>query len=170
MKKQWVSWEQVESYSHEIVRQISCSRWQPDYVVGITRGGLVPATLISHWLGCPMETLSVKLRDHAGECESNLWMSEDAFGYNMAEPKNILIVDDLNDSGSTLEWIVNDWQRSCLPSDPRWESVWNQNVRFATLFDKLTSDFSYKVDYFAEEISPDNDAWFVFPWENWWRR
>lgn len=169
MNKRWLSWEQVENQTLEIVRQISRSRWQPDYVVGITRGGLIPATLISQWLDCRMHTLDVRLRD-GDDQESNLWMAEDAFGYN-GDAQNILIVDDINDSGATLNWIVNDWQRSCLPNDERWSSVWNNNVRFATLQDKLTSKFQHKIDFTAQEIGEDNeDIWWVYPWEHFWSK
>lgn len=31
--------------------------WKPDYIVGLTRGGLVPAVYLSHYLNVPMETL-----------------------------------------------------------------------------------------------------------------
>ena len=61
--------------------------WRPDYIVGLTRGGLIPAVWLSEYLDIPMHTLEVKLRDHSNT-ESNLWMAEDAFGYN-TEPKNI---------------------------------------------------------------------------------
>ena len=81
MKKLFLNWHDVERQTQEILRQINLDRWRPDYVVGLTRGGLVPANLISQYLECPMETLKVSLRD-GSECESNLWMAEDAFGNN----------------------------------------------------------------------------------------
>lgn len=114
MKKIYHTWQDIESQTQEILRQIHVDAWRPDYVVGLTRGGLVPANLISQYLGCRMETLKVSLRD-GGEAESNLWMSEDAFGHNMEQPKNILIVDDINDSGATLNWIKEDWQDRLFP-------------------------------------------------------
>jgi uncharacterized protein len=105
MKKVYVSWTDVQRQTQEVMRQMHLDGWRPDYVVGITRGGLVPANLISQYLDCPMETLKVSLRD-GGECESNCWMAEDAFGHEVYDPmcsgdgrKNILIVDDINDSG-----------------------------------------------------------------------
>ena len=94
MKKTFVSWSQAQAQVQEILRQMWLSNWRPDYVVGITRGGLIPATMISQYLGCPMHALQVSLRD--GEnCESNLWMAEDAFGYGQDAGRNILIVDDI---------------------------------------------------------------------------
>ena len=140
--------------------------WHPDYIVGLTRGGLVPAVIMSNALDIPMHTLKVNLRDHVEGSESNLWMSEDAFGYKQ-EPKNILIVDDINDTGATLDWIINDWQSSCLPNDPKWLQVWGNNVRIAVLVDNLSSKFSRRVDYCAETINKaEEDVWIVYPWES----
>ena len=36
--------------------------------------------------------------------------------------KNILIVDDINDTGATFNWIKEDWPSGCLPMDTRWGS------------------------------------------------
>ena len=103
MKKVYVSWNDVQRQVQELVRQMWADRWVPDYVVGITRGGLTPANLISQYLNVPMHTLKVSLRDDDTDCESNLWMQGDA-----VDSLNILIVDDINDSGATLNWIQDD--------------------------------------------------------------
>jgi len=167
MKKVYVSWSDVEHQVQEILRQMFQDQWRPDYVVGITRGGLVPANLISQYTGCKMETLHVQLRD-GGESggESNLWMAEDAYN-----GKNILIVDDINDSGATLNWIMRDWPSGCYPEDERWvDSIWNNNVRFAVLVDNLSSNCDVGMYYTGMEIDKgEDDAWIVFPWEEWWK-
>ena len=157
MKKVYVSWNDVQRQVQEICRQMWLDRWVPDYVVGITRGGLTPANLISQYLDRPMETLKVSLRGLEHDCESNLWMQEDATG-----GKNILIVDDINDSGDTLNWIRDDW--SC-------HTQWGQNVRVAVLYDNESSESQHTPDYAAENINKAADPqWIVFPWEEWWRR
>lgn len=148
----------------DIIRQIVLSNWRPDYVVGITRGGLTAATMISHYFNARMETLRVSLRDQENGCESNLWMAEDAY-----EGKKILIVDDINDSGATINWITNDWPSGCHPYSDRWVSVWNNNVRFAVLVDNLASKCSYKMDFVGRELQKQSDDWVVFPYESWWR-
>lgn len=151
-----------------ICRSISTSNWRPDYIVGITRGGLVPAVMISHWFNVPMHTLNVSLRDSTTGPESNLWMAEDAFGYN-SEPKNILIVDDINDSGATMNWIMDDWRASCFPQGERWDKTWNNNVRFAVLVDNSASDCSVAMDYIGMSVNKaEKDVWIEFPYENWW--
>ena len=173
IKKHYYTWQDVEKMCVSIVNQMYTDNWRPDYIVGLTRGGNIPATIISNMLNVRCEALKVSLRDDDMGPESNLWMSEDAFGYNdgtivSAGPlhKNILIVDDINDTGSTFNWIKQDWQASCLPDDSRWERVWDQNVRFATLTENLASDFS-QVRYTCHEINKaEEDVWLVYPWEN----
>jgi xanthine phosphoribosyltransferase len=180
MKKTQVSWNDVKNHVQEILRQLHQDQWRPDYVVGITRGGLIPANMISQYLGCPMETLKVQLRD-GGNAESNLWMAEEAFGYvpddnssvrsSDAYRKNILIVDDINDSGATLNWIQQDWKSGCLPNDPAWDTVWGHNVRVAVLYDNEVSNNCMDVTYSAVDINKSvDDTWIVFPWEDWWSR
>ncbi len=170
MNKLIINDEKLKGLVANICRDISNSDWRPDYVVGLTRGGLVPAVMISHYFRVPCETLKVSLRD-GGECESNLWMPEDAVGYE-DERKNILIVDDINDSGATVNWIINDWSENCQPDNELWkDDVWNVNVRFAMVVDNLASNALVKMDYTGMEINKaENNVWVDFPWEDWWAK
>ena len=161
MKKIYYTWSDVESQTQEIIRQITLSDWRPDYVVGLTRGGLTPANLISQYLEVPMETLKVSLRDNV-EKEHNFWMAEHA-----AEGQNILIVDDINDTGATLAWIEQDWQDSVASAN--WIKIWNSNVRVAVLANNSASEYK-RIDYSAVDINKaEEDSWIVFPWEDWWK-
>jgi hypoxanthine phosphoribosyltransferase len=177
MNKIKLSWNDVEAQTQEILRQIQRDAWVPDYIVGLTRGGLIPANLISQYLEVPMETLKVSLRDNSSQPESNLWMAEDAYGHIEFDPmcgsdgrKNILIVDDINDSGATLNWIKQDWQSSCFAKDPRWKEVWGNNVRVAVLYDNEASESELPISYSAVDINKaEEDCWIVFPWEDWWK-
>ena len=173
MNKKQINWKEFQFTMGGICRDISLSEWKPDYVVGLTRGGLLPAVMISHYFNVPMFTLGVSLRDHNTFLgpESNLWMSEDAFGNNETGGKNILVVDDINDSGATLNWVMEDWQSGCLPNDERWNDVWNKNVRFAVVVDNLASKCNVKMDYWGIEVNKaENDVWIDFPYEDWWQK
>ncbi len=159
--------EHIESWVQTIIKDITHDvlkeNWKPEYIVGLTRGGLIPAVMLSHYFEIPMHTLKVSLRDSEAGPESNLWMADDAFC-----GKNILIVDDINDSGETLKWIQQDWRSSHLPLDPKWDTIWNKSVRFATLINNEASTFK-DVDYSGMDINKhENPQWIVFPWENWW--
>ena len=177
MKKIYYNWQDIEGQTLEILRQITKDGWRPDYVVGLTRGGLFPANLISQYLECRMETLKVSLRDGEQQ-ETNCWMAEDAFGYNGHDPmcsddgrKRILIVDDINDSGATLNWIKQDWMSSCFATSPVWESIWGHNVRVAVLVDNESSKNEIPISYSAIDLNKaEEDCWIVFPWETWWQK
>jgi hypoxanthine phosphoribosyltransferase len=179
IKKHYYSWQDIEKMCVQIVTQMYADSWRPDYIVGITRGGNVPATIISNMLNVRCESLKVSLRDSEVGPESNLWMAEDAFGYvsqeeqatlksrwDISKRKNILIVDDINDTGATFNWIKQDWPSGCLPDEQTWDTVWHKNVKFATLTDNLDSKFNGTVDYTCHEINKaEEDIWLVYPWE-----
>ena len=184
MHKLILSNEDVNGLLGKICRDITLDDWRPDYVVGLTRGGLTAAVMISHYFKIPCETLKVSLRD-GGESESNCWMAEDAFGYIPDGPlregidkrsdatfkKKILVVDDINDSGATINWIMQDWPGSCLPNDPDWQYVWGNNVRYAVLVDNLSSQAELSPSYTGQTINKaEQDVWVDFPWESWWER
>ena len=184
IKKHYYSWTDIERMCISIVNQMYADNWRPDYIIGITRGGNVPATILSNMLGIRCEALKVKLRDseEGEENESNLWMAEEAFGCNNEDKtgitgsrwdislrKKILIVDDINDTGATFNWIKEDWMASCMPMEyDGWNTVWNgelANVRFATLTENLSSEFD-SVRYSAHEVNKaEEDVWLVYPWE-----
>lgn len=166
MKKVYYSWKDVEGACLDIARQVITSQWRPDYIVGITRGGAIPAVMLSQFFGIPMRPLQVSLRD-GGDCVSDLGMAEDAFGHE-EDPKNILIVDDINDQGSTIAWIKKDWPSGCFPDHNQWTKTWGHNVRFATLTNNMASKET--VDYSVWEVNKaEEDCWLVYPWEEFWR-
>jgi hypoxanthine phosphoribosyltransferase len=140
--------------------------------------------MISHYFNVPMRPLQVSLRD-GGDCVSDLNMAEDAFGYVPVDEqetiksrwdpsyrKNILVVDDINDSGATIDWILKDWPSGCMPNqDDVWRKVWNNNVRFAVMVDNASSKCPISVDYCGMEINKaEKDVWVDFPWEDWWAK
>ena len=196
MNKRIINQQEFNGLVAKICRDITLSDWRPDYIVGLSRGGLTPAVMISHYFKIPMYSLGVSLRDSHIDSESNLWMAEDALGPQSRERfvedendvagilaaasdllesagtyKNILIVDDINDTGATFNWIMEDWPSGCFPEDPSWEEVWNNNVKFAVIVDNLSSKCRAKMDYIGIEINKaENDVWVDFPWEDWWTK
>lgn len=148
-----------------LIRQITLDNWRPSYIVGINPTGLIPATMLSTYFNVRLETLTVDF-DH-DNTESNCWMAEDAVGHNLSCPKKILIVDSVNESGRTFEWIKNDWPKSVRLEKFGWEKIWNETVRFAVLVDNIAN--CTMVNYSAVEINyVDNPVKLEFPWQKWW--
>ena len=175
MKKVYLTNNHIEKGIHTIVNGMYADEWRPDYIVGITRGGLIPAVMMSHLTGIKMHTLDVRLRDDDIQ-QTCTWMADDAYGIFQQggeyEAKNILILDDINDTGATFQWIKDDWEKEHFLDNARpmerWSEVWHKNVRFAVITNNLPSPF--EVDYYGMEINKEDDpSWIVFPHEGWWQ-
>lgn len=150
MNKCFYTWDDIDNACFDIYRDVKAAEFKPDYIVGLTRGGLIPATILSHRFNCPLYPLKVSLRDFQEAdfrtTEKPRWVDE--------QDKKVLIVDDINDSGNTINTIKEVW-----PGD------WHNNIRFAVIVNntasKATVDFSYST--INKNI---NDVWIVYPWEN----
>ncbi len=148
IKKHFYTWNDIENCCTNIVKQMYKDKFRPDKIVGITRGGNIPATILSNMLDIPCEALKVSFRDD--ENQDTQWLIKSKLA-----DKKILVVDDINDTGKTFQWIVNDWQLTDF-----------NKVRFATLTENLSSEFG-RVSYHAHEVNKaEKDVWLVYPWEN----
>jgi hypoxanthine phosphoribosyltransferase len=159
--KRKISFEQMKGHCMEIIRQMNSDQWMPELIIGITRGGALPAVMLSQFLNVKMVGLDVSLRDSASSYgpEHNCWAAEDA-----QKGKRILIVDDINDTGATINWIKSDWD--C----PTGKIQWGENVRFAVIVDNEGSNAQITPNYYGETINKTfNDEWIVFCYENWWQ-
>jgi uncharacterized protein len=63
IKKEILTWNDIEDYTNTLIIKIKMDNWIPDLIVGLTRGGLLPATMLSHAMGIEMTALDVSLRD-----------------------------------------------------------------------------------------------------------
>ena len=151
MKRVYYTPAHINSYLLNIARQMYKDNFRPNYIVGIARGGLVPAIKLSHYLDIPMYALN--------KGESNHWIPEDAL-----EGKRILVIDDINDTGTTIRNLKKEWSES----QGDWGKIFRiGNVKFATLIDNDASEEF--VDYSGFTINKcENPEWCVFPWEEWW--
>lgn len=126
---------------------IESSGWTPDIIVGIANGGVIPATLLSKQWNIPVRTVIIQLRD--GNIQERNHDVEIAIRHN----KRVLFVDDINDSGSTLQHIKHTWYIK--------KEHWGDTVRTAVIHNKNTS--KTKPDYKAEDV--ESSSWVVYPWE-----
>ena len=62
-KKRYISQNEAEGLCAHITRHILKAGIRVKAVIGIVRGGLAPAVMLSHYYGCPLYTIDYSLRD-----------------------------------------------------------------------------------------------------------
>ena len=130
-----------------LCRTISLDKFDPQVIVGISRGGLTPGVMMSHWMQKPFKPIKTSLRDFP-EWEDYLPKKTD---------ERVLIVDDICDSGETFQKI----------SDFITERGVNVEVRFASLW--WNNECNFEPHYYVQECAKDTEGiWIHFPWEHWW--
>jgi hypoxanthine phosphoribosyltransferase len=136
---------------HYLVNRVREDGWLPTSIIGIGRGGLVPAVYMSHASGVPM--LSVDYSSHDPDFSAELLVR---LARRSAGGARLLFVDDINDSGKSIGDL-----RAALAA----AGAVADNIRFAVLIDNVIS--AQRVDYRFRTIDrSQNKDWFVFPWES----
>ena len=141
------SWEHFDKYVTNIERQLLTDNWIPDYIVGVKRGGLIPAIALSHKFNKPLIMMSCQLRDSD---DNNVRLYE---VNELNRDSNILIVDDICDSGKTFHKIIDELRVYGF-----------KYVRTCALFFNTSQNF--RVNYKSTTIDrAKDDRWILFPWE-----
>ena len=128
ISKHYVTWESIDLYVDKIESKIKSKNHKFKALWGIPRGGLVLATMLSHRLDIPLIS-----------------------GNDIPRDRPLLIVDDIADTGKTLERVLN-------------------NIRF---YPKNRDEITIVTAYYHKQstVIPDiwieekTDKWIVYPWE-----
>ena len=147
----YYSWEESIQDLHELVRQMTLDRFSPQVIVGISRGGLPPAVMLSAYYDIPLKPLKSSLR-HFPQWEEYMPRPTD---------REILIVDDICDSGATFTRIREDILCNTKVKE-------GPVVRFASLYSNADQNFT--PDYYVRELNQNQQkVWIEFPWKVWWK-
>ena len=142
-----ISWDQIHRDSRALAWRLDGKgpddgAWRA--IVAITRGGMAPAMIIARELDVrTVDTISIKSYDHQDQLDAKVLKHPDAG--MMGDGTGILIIDDLVDSGKTLEVV-----RALYPK-----------AHFATVYAKPKGE--PQVDTFITGVS--QDTWIFFPWD-----
>jgi hypoxanthine phosphoribosyltransferase len=152
MKKIKYTKKQFDNDIEVLVKKIKKSKINFSYIVALSRGGLIPGVVLSHKLNLKLVPINWSLRDH-GEKESNLWIPEDIGNGN-----NVLVVDDIIDSGEAIKTLLEDWNLSAC------DKLDYSRVFVASLI--YNKDQSIVPEFYGTKISrKKTPEWFEFWWE-----
>ena len=155
----YISSKAIDYMVWDIVDQIEGVNRTFDIVVGVVRGGLVPAVMLSHRLDAKLVALHVSFRDDGREREDIL-RQVDAELQTIADlvmdGARVLVVDDIVDGGETMK-TVYDELRTRIGSAAGF-------IEYAALI--VNRDQPFLPHYRVQDIHRSTDqAWRVFPWE-----
>ena len=151
--KRILTYDDIHNGALKLIDMIQHQGSIPDLVVGFSRGGLLPATILSHYFECQFQALAVTYRDAAatGFKYDDLKCIDALIRCN----KNVIIVDDICDSGKTFIKFHEYYD------DVNPQHINIDNIKTAAIHHRYTS--LYTPDFIAEHIV--NDDWQVYPWE-----
>jgi xanthine phosphoribosyltransferase len=142
-----VSWDQFHRDARALAWRLA-GAGPFNAIVCITRGGLVPAAIVSRELGIRViETVCVSSYEHKtqGSLKVLKKVADEVVAAGGGSGEKVLIVDDLVDTGKTAKLV-----REMLPK-----------AHFATVYAKPMG--RPQVDTFITEVS--QDTWIFFPWD-----
>ena len=142
----YINWTEYGNLADALAEKIRSQSERFDLIIGIARGGIPVAMVVSDHLDVKLDIINVK--SYNGIAERNPPRILTTLTEAVKE-KNVLLVDDLVDEGDTMT-TVSDYLCSQGPS----------LLKTAVLFKKPWTKM--EPDYFLEVV----DKWIVFPWEH----
>lgn len=120
--KRYVEWHDIDFRCQEILKDMAYNNTKVDAIVGIARGGMIPATIMSYGLDVPLKMLLVSSFEE-GERKGIKDITDPAT-VEFIKTHNVMIVDDIYDTGQTAEYVNEKYP----------------NALFAAIFDKRIED------------------------------
>lgn len=155
------TWQHLEEDIAKLYRQIGKDNFIPDYIVGLNRGGLVPSVCLSHAMQVPHLTL-----DWGRDRQK---VNQDLCELVSGRETNILLVDEIIDSGQSLVTLFKDWERWCEFDN---SFIDCGKIKIATLVNYQQEKVLYSnlsgniiiVSYWGRTF--EDKPWITYAWEN----
>ena len=160
MEKHFIQSQQLLKDSFELAWQVYKSGYKPNYIVGVWRGGAPIGIAVQEFLevvGLKSDHIAIRTSYYSGISERK--KSVQVYGLNYIVNKlesedSLLIVDDVHDTGLSIDQIIIDIKKACKKNTPE--------IKVATPYFKPNNNETKRTpDYFLHET----DQWLVFPHE-----
>ena len=145
--KEVLTWQGLGDATDDLARSIVDSGFKPEIIIAVARGGMLLAGSLTYALGVKLtDAINVEFYTDVNETLPDPVLLAPLLDTNAIEGKQLLVVDDVADSGRTLQLVVDLLKR------------WGADVRSAVLYGKPRS--IVEPDY----VWKKTDDWIVFPW------
>jgi hypoxanthine phosphoribosyltransferase len=160
MEKQFIQAKELLEDSFKLALQVYESGYRPNYIIGVWRGGAPIGIAVQEFLevlGVPSDHIAIRTSYYSGIDQRNKEVQIYGLNYvirKLESEDSLLIVDDVHDTGISVQQIITDLKKACKKNTPE--------IRIATpYFKPLKNKTNRKPDYFLHET----DQWLVFPHE-----
>ena len=160
MDKHYIRSEDLIQDSFRLAWQVYEDGYRPNYIIGVWRGGAPIGIAVQEFfsvLGVPSDHIAIRTSHYKGIDDRNTEVQVYGLNYIIKQVESddsLLIVDDVHDTGISIEKIVSDLQSACKKNTPE--------IRVATPYFKPSKNKTSRTpDYYLHET----DRWLVFPHE-----
>ncbi len=147
LKIETPSWNQIHVFLVQLAEKIKESGFNPDIIVGVARGGWIPARIMSDMLeNHKLANISAEFYVNIGKTKQQPVITQPIS--TTVKNMKVLVVDDLADSGESLKLVTDHLEKQGA-----------QEIKIATIYYKPWSTI---VPHYFEKQTRN---WIVFPWE-----
>src|SRR5262245_13612557 len=161
IRKNFISADSLLRDSIELGVRVVRSGFRPSFLVGVWRGGATIGIAVQEVLefnGIECDHIAIRTSSYTGIDAQARSVRVHAIDYLVSAlnaEDGLLLIDDVFDSGRSLEAVIAELRRRCRRNLP-------EQIRIATVYYKpLRNQSSLRPDYFVRET----DHWLVFPHE-----
>jgi len=152
-----LTWLEIDAMDHELALKVKQDQYEPDVIIGLVRGGMIPAVHLSHLLKVRLTYPLWVKRTESDDAYSNRIQPLIKGGEYLGDiqAKRILVVDEVTNSGETLE-AVKDYLWKVDPLEIKTATlVWNSKIAPEGMV-KPPSNYNVHI----------TEVWVNFPWES----
>ena len=160
MEKLFIDSDDLLRDSFQLAWNVYESGYKPNYIVGVWRGGAPIGIAVQEFLsvlGIKSDHVAIRTSHYSGINQTN--QNVQVYGLNyvirqLQSEDSLLIVDDVHDTGLSIQQIINDIKTACKKNTP--------DIKVATPYFKPTKN---KTDSKPDFYLYETDQWLVFPHE-----
>jgi hypoxanthine phosphoribosyltransferase len=160
MDKLFIQSEELLKDSFNLAWQVYESGYRPNYIIGVWRGGAPIGIAVQEFLdvlGVPSDHIAIRTSHYKGIDERESQVQVYGLNYVIKQVESedsLLIVDDVHDTGISIQKIILDLQTACKKNTPE--------IKVATpYFKPMKNKTDRKPDFYLHET----EKWLVFPHE-----
>ena len=160
MDKLFIQSEELLKDSFKLAWQVYESGYRPNYIIGVWRGGAPIGIAVQEFLdvlGVPSDHIAIRTSHYKGIDERDSQVQVYGLNYVIKQVESedsLLIVDDVHDTGISIQKIILDLQTACKKNTPE--------IKVATpYFKPMKNKTDIKPDFYLHET----EKWLIFPHE-----